>query len=77
MPRRPIKPPTSNVIKQGDILIFANKKEAKVINLLWLNGQRGIQLDVKDALFFDERFRILDEVEHWINDGLWSVRKGE
>lgn len=74
--RAPKHSPTSGIVQAGDTLVFANKKKAKVINLLWLNGQRGVQVDDPNALFLSDRFHMLDDVESYVASGLWKVKRG-
>lgn len=70
------KVPTSALIKAGDTLVYGDGSKVKVINMLWLNGERGIQLDAKDAFFFSERFKYLEEVENLIHINIWKVEHG-
>jgi hypothetical protein len=72
---RRTKPPTSSLIAPGDRLVYANGERERVISLLWLNGQPGVQLDCKNPLYFSDRFKLLEEVERWVRIGTWQVER--
>jgi hypothetical protein len=68
----PTVTPTSDLLAEGDVLITSTGKRATVLSLLWVNEQRGVQLEQAGAQFGWECFLPLAQVEHYLRAGLWK-----
>lgn len=74
--KTPVNPPKSDLIQAGDTIIMADKKEYKVVNLLWLNGEPGVHIDYPNALFPSDSFHLLRDVDVYVREwGTWAVRR--
>ena len=57
----------------GSYLVYATGERVRITNYPRINGQPGIQLDVKNAMSFGERFQRLHTVEALVNSGTWKI----
>lgn len=71
------KAPTSRLIAAGDTLIYGNGEEVPVVNLLWVNGRRGLQVKPERPMFVSDRFLDLERIEQLVAAGVFKVKRAK
>lgn len=71
-PTEPLPPVTSELLKEGDVLVTSADSRAKVIGLGWANGQRCALLERTGANFGWECWLPLAQLELYLREGRWK-----
>jgi hypothetical protein len=65
-------PVTSELLKEGDVLVTSVGSRAMVLSLCWSNQQRGVHLERAGVTFGWDCFMPLGQVEEYLRAGLWK-----